>query len=116
MQNALRPSIRHPEAVRVAVVRGRVRSCPCSLTALATIVPSRTISRIDAAKASARECRPAATAARQRRTMVSRNARCMLTPIVTDASPRARRLEATAMSWTDSAPSPPYSVGIGAVK
>ena len=40
----------------------------------------------------------------------------MFTPIATDASPRARRLEATTTSCTDVTPSPPYSAGIGAVK
>ena len=40
----------------------------------------------------------------------------MFTPIATDASPRARRLDATTRSCTDSTPRPPCSTGIGAVK
>ena len=57
-----------------------------------------------------------ATAASQRRTMLSRTTRCMFTPIATDASPRARRLEATRTSCTDVAPIPPNWRGIGAAK
>ena len=40
----------------------------------------------------------------------------MFTPIATDASPRASRLEATTRSCAESTPSPPSSTGTGAVK
>src|SRR5262245_32020284 len=40
----------------------------------------------------------------------------MLTPIASEASPRASRLDATSTSWTDVTPRPPSSSGIGAVK
>ena len=39
--------------------------------------------------------------------------RCMFTPMATEASPRARRPEATTRSWTELTPSPPISAGIG---
>ena len=116
VQKILRPSIRQPDAVRVAVVEGRVRSWPGSLIAVAMITPSRAIACIEEPKARARRSSPAATASCQRRTMFSRTAKCMLTPIATDASPRARRLEATTTSCTEVTPRPPSSAGIGAVK
>ena len=40
----------------------------------------------------------------------------MFTPSVSDASPRASRLEATSTSWTEVTPSPPSCSGIGAAK
>ena len=52
----------------------------------------------------------------QRRTTLSTKTRCMLTPIVSAASPRARRLDATTTSWSDVTPSPPSSSGIGAAR
>ena len=116
VQKILRPSIRQPDSVRVAVVEGRVRSWPGSLIAVAMITPSRAIASIEEPKARARRSSPAATAASQRRTMLSRTAKCMFTPIATDASPRARRLEATTTSCTEVTPRPPNSAGIGAVK
>jgi hypothetical protein len=116
VQNALRPSMRQPAAVRVARVDGRVRSWPFSLIAVAITTPSRAIACSDAPNAAARRSSPAATAASQRRTMLSTTTRCMFTPIATDASPRAKRLEATITSWTEVTPSPPYVAGIGAVK
>ena len=116
VQNDLRPSMRQPEGVRVAVVRGRVRSWPSSLMAAAMTTPSRAIASIDAPKIAARRSSPAATAICQRRTMFIRMTRCMFTPMATDASPRARRLEATTTSCTDVTPRPPCSAGIGAAK
>src|SRR5215207_2241865 len=114
VQNVLRPSILQPAGVRVAVVRGQVRSWPSSLTALAMTTPSRAMAFIEARKAAAR--RRSRAAACQRRTMLRSRTRCMLTPIAIDASPRASRLEATTTSWTDVTPRPPHSTGIGAVK
>ena len=116
VQNALRPSMRHPEGVRVALVCGRVRSWPSSLMAAAMTTPSRAMERIDAAKISARRSSPAPTAICQRRTMFMRMTRCMFTPMATDASPWASRLDATTTSCTDVAPRPPCSTGIGAAK
>jgi hypothetical protein len=107
VQNDLRPSMRQPDGVRVAVVCGRVRSWPSSLTAAAMTTPSRAMARIDAPKISARRSSSAATAICQRRTMFMRMTRCMFTPIATDASPRARRLDATTTSCTDVTPNPP---------
>ena len=43
VQNILRPSIRQPDAVRVARVPGRVRSWPGSLMAAASTTASRAI-------------------------------------------------------------------------
>ena len=51
--------------------------------------------------ARARRSSPAATAICQRRAMLSTTTRCMFTPIATEASPRARRLDATTRSCTD---------------
>ena len=95
VQKIFRPSIRQPPSVRVAAVGGRVRSCPGSLTAAASTTPlvrdllERGRERRGAADVAA------ATAMRQRRTMLRTATRCMLTPIATEASPRARRLDAT---------------------
>ena len=116
VQNALRPSMRQPVGVRVAVVCGRVRSWLRSLIAATMTTPSRATSAIEAPKARIRRSSPPATAICQRRTMFSSRTRCMFTPIATDASPRASRLDATTRSWTDATPSPPCSAGIGAVK
>ena len=46
---------------------------------------------------------------RRRRSMLRTATRCMLTPIATEASPRARRLDATTRSWAESTPRPPSS-------
>jgi len=40
----------------------------------------------------------------------------MFTPIATEASPRASRLDATTRSCADETPSPPSSIGTGAAK
>jgi hypothetical protein len=116
VQNSLRPSIRQPDSVRVATVPGRVRSWPRSLMAAASTTPSRAIRSSDEAKAAARRSSPAATATWRRRSMLSTATRCMFTPIATEASPRARRLEATTRSCADETPSPPSSTGTGAAK
>jgi hypothetical protein len=71
---------------------------------------------IERANAAARRSLPAASATCQRRTMFSAATRCMLTPIAIEASPRARRLEATITSCVEVTPRPPCSSGIGAVK
>ena len=91
-------------------------SWPGSLTAAAITMPplARSPSSRRTPRHAAR-CR-AATAICQRRTMFSTATRCMFTPIATEASPRARRLEATTRSCTQSTPSPPCSAGIGAAK
>jgi hypothetical protein len=114
VQKILRPSTCQPDSVRVARVAGRVRSCAGSLTAVAITDRSATISRSVAAAASVRRASAAATASSHWRTMLRRTAMCMLTPIATDASPRARRLAATSRSWTDDTPMPPSAAGIGA--
>ena len=84
--------------------------------AAAMTTPSRAMDSIEAAKISARRSSPAATAICQRRTMFMRMTRCMFTPMATDASPRARRLDATTTSCTEVTPRPPCSAGIGAAK
>jgi hypothetical protein len=116
VQNSLRPSIRQPTSVRVARVPGRVRSCARSLMAAASTTPSWAIRSSDEAKPRARRSAPAATATRRRRSMLSTATRCMFTPIATEASPRARRLDATTRSCADETPSPPSSTGTGAAK
>ena len=58
VQNILRPSIRHPDSVRVATVPGRVRSWPGSLMAAASTTPSSAISLSDEAKARGAALRP----------------------------------------------------------
>jgi len=116
VQKIFRPSICQPAAVRVAVVEGRRRSCPASLMAADMTIPSRTIASSEAPNADARRSFPAATAICQRRVRFRTAVRCMFTPIATEASPRARRLDATSTSWTDSTPRPPRASEIGAVK
>ena len=48
--------------------------------------------------------------------MLSTKTRCMLTPSVRAASPRASRLDATSTSCTDVTPRPPRSAGTGAAR
>src|SRR5689334_14724356 len=57
--------MRQPVAVRVAVVPGRVMSCPASLTAAAKSTSPAATCRMLPAKAAARRSLPAAAAARQ---------------------------------------------------
>ena len=116
VQKTLWPSMRQPPSVRTASVRGRVRSCPRSLIAAAITMPSEAIRRSDPAKARSRRALPAARAIRQRRARLRTTTRCMLTPIATEASPRARRPEATITSWMELTPRPPSSSGTGAAK
>ena len=52
----------------------------------------------------ARRPRPPRSASAAR--CCSRMTRCMFTPIATEASPRARRLDATSTSWTEVTPEP----------
>src|SRR3954449_9694192 len=98
VQNSLRPSMRQPDSVRVATVPGRVRSWPRSLIAAASTTRSRTIFSSDSAYAPARLEAPVATATWRRRSMLWTAARCMFTPIATEASPRAGRLAGTMRS------------------
>ena len=76
--------------MRVATVPGRVRSWPGSDTAAASRTPSRAIRSSAGASFSA--------PSRYMRTMFSSAAMCMFTPIASEASARARRLEATTTS------------------
>ena len=102
--------------MRVATVPGRVMSCPASLIAAASTAPSSTICASEEPNARARRSAPAATATWRRRSMFSTATRCMFTPIATEASPRASRLEATTRSCAESTPRPPKTSGIGAAK
>ena len=116
VQNTLRPSMRQPVGVRVA---RRLRTGQV----LAALADRRghdhAVARdpaIEAPNARVRRSSPAASAIRQRRTISAAGRRCMFTPIATDASPRASRLDATTTSWTHATPSPPCSAGTGAAK
>ncbi len=117
MQNTLRPETIQRIARR-ASPSSSAASGPagCSLPADAKTVPSRAISASVSPNAPERRSSCPAVAICQRRTTFSRYARCMFTPRVSAASPRASRLEATSTSCTDVTPSPPSSSGIGAVK
>jgi hypothetical protein len=116
VQNAFVPSTRQPASVRVAVVRGRVRSWPISLIAVAMITPSRAIVASESPNALARRASPAVSAAFRRPMRFSTTTRCMFTPMATDASPRASRPDATTTSCTEVTPRPPCWTGIGATK
>jgi hypothetical protein len=89
---------RQPASVREAVVWGSVRSWPSSLIAVAMVTPSRAMAASEPPNARARRSSPDASAICQRRTTLASRIRCMFTPMATDASPRARRLEATTRS------------------
>ena len=114
VQNILRPSIRQPDSVRVAT-RARPGEVLAALAdrggqhdaVAGDLLPARRRS------ARARRSAPAATATWRRRSMLSTATRCMFTPIATEASPRARRLDATTRSCAEETPSPPSSTGIG---
>ena len=117
VQKILWPSIRQPPVgVRTACVTGRVRSCPGSLIAAAITTSPLAIGRSEAANLRSRRSTPAARAIDQRRVSASTTTRCMLTPIATEASPRASRPEATTTSCTELTPSPPSSAGTGAAR
>ena len=109
--------MRQPCSVRTARVFGpREVLARGSLMAAAMTARSRTIVSSDAANAATRRSLPAARAISQRRTSARTATRCMLTPMATDASPRASRPEATIRSWTELTPKPPSSTGTGAMK
>ena len=114
MAKILRPSSRQPSPLRRAVADGRVRSWPGSLIAVAITTRSRAMAVSAAATAAAWRASPAASMRRQWRATLATVAMCMFTPIVSDGSPCASRLEATTRSCTDSTPMPPSAAGTGA--
>ena len=115
--NALRPSITQPSPARRAVVDGRVRSCgEGSLAAAANTTSAATTPRSVRPIPAARRPSSRSTAERHDRTRLISTAKCMFTPIVVAASPRASREHATSTSWTEVTPPPPSILGTGATR
>ena len=113
VQKILRPSSRQPLVLRRAVADGRVRSWPGSLIAVAITTPSRAIAVSPAATAAARRVAGGLSPPPVRTTFTT-VARCMFTPIASEGSPCASRLDATTRSCTDVTPMPPSGSGTGA--
>ncbi len=111
----LRPSSRYPPSTGVAVVIGRVRSVPGSVTFANAITPVPSIPA-NASKVAACSRSPDSRAARTRRPTMRHVARCMLTAMLIEPSARPSRLSPTMRSCADTAPRPPDSTGRGAVR
>ena len=110
------PASRYVTAT-LTVVAGRERSWPAgSLIAAANTTSAVAMPRSTPADALALAVSRRAMATFHWRTMLRIAARCMLTPMVVEASPRASRDTATSTSCTEETPPPPNSTGIGATR